>query len=175
MMRIVRSVCSAAALASVAFACASAYAGVTVTPPGPTGKPIPFTASGPTTLSKSGHSIGCNAVLTGQITGTGEVKITGASFTGAAFCSAIVPTFDGQSGHWQGNVESKSSLALDNVAIDVKLPVFGGKCGPTNIKAAITQDAAKKETVISFSHQQLSGGCEISGSTTTTPYMVITD
>jgi hypothetical protein len=148
---------------------------VTVTPPGSSGKSIAFTASGPTVLGKSHIPLACETVLTGEISANGDVNITSVSMRGKGLCSKIEAEFSSQTPYWTGNIENPQSFALDNVAVNVKIPPFGGKCGPTNIKAAISSNPATKETIISFSPQLLSGGCSISGALTTTPYLTITD
>jgi hypothetical protein len=148
---------------------------VTVTPPGPGGQPIAFTASGPTALGKAGLSVSCETVLTGKISGDGAVTITGASMRGMSLCKAIVPVFPPQTNAWTGNVENAQSLALDNVSVNVNVPIVGGTCGPSNIKASLSNHPDSKEMVITFSNQLLSGGCSISGSLTTTPYLNVTD
>jgi hypothetical protein len=174
-MKTMQLICAGSALAWLLASSVSAHAGVTVTPPAPNGQPLAFTASGPTLLGKGALSVGCETVLTGTISSTGDLKITGASMRGAGVCNAISAEFPAETSVWSGNIENAKSLALDNVSVNVNIPLVGGKCGPTNIKAALSNDPAKKEMVITFSNQLLSGGCSISGSLTTTPYLNVTD
>jgi hypothetical protein len=157
------------------FALSLPVRAVTVTPPGPGGKSIAFTASGPTVLGKAGLSVACETVLTGEISANGDVKITGASMRGNSFCSTIAAVFSSQTPYWTGDIENSQSLALDNVAVHVNIPGLGGTCGPTNIKAGISGNPKANEMIISFPHQLLTGGCSISGSLTTTPYLTVTD
>jgi hypothetical protein len=50
--------------------------------------------------------------------------------------------------------------------------VLGGQCGPTTVNASVSENS-QKETAISISKQQLTGGCEVSGTLTTTPILMI--
>jgi hypothetical protein len=141
---------------------------ITVTPPGP------FSAQGPFVLTKAGIRVVCETVLTGTISANGEMTITRASMSGNSLCKAIAPVISPRSG-WTGRIESAQSLALDNVAVNVGIPISGGLCGPANIKAAISVNPASEETLFSFSNQVLTGGCSMSGTLTTTPYLSVTD
>ena len=147
-----------AALAFFVSAAAPTFA-VTVSQGGP------ITLNGATTLTKSGNSIGCTATLTGTIKAEGALSIT---FSGAALCSLITPT------HlpWSGELTSTTGLTLNNVAVDVAVPVLGGQCGPTTINASVAENT-QKETAISISKQPLTGGCEVSGTLTTTPVLMV--
>ena len=173
-MKTMQRISAGSALAWLLALSAPAQA-VTVTPPGPGGQPIAFTASGPAVLAKGGLSVSCETVLTGKISADGAVSITGASMRGVSLCSAISAVFPAQTHDWTGNIENTQSLALDNVSVKVNIPVVGGICGPTNIKAALSNHPETKEMVITFSNQLLSGGCSISGSLTTTPYLNVTN
>lgn len=150
-----------AALAFFVSAATPAFA-VTVSQGGP------ITLNGATTLTKSGNSIGCTATLTGTIKAEGALSITSARFSGAALCSLITPT------HlpWSGELTSTAGLTLNNVAVDVAVPVLGGQCGPTTINASVAENT-QKETAISISKQPLTGGCEVSGTLTTTPVLMV--
>jgi hypothetical protein len=161
------------ALALLLAATSSAFA-LSVTPPGPGKGLLPFSAKGATTLSASGITIGCTAVLTGTIDGSGAVTITSASFSGNGECALVVPTATSDT-PWTGNVTSPNQLALNNVGVNVEVPIFGGKCGPTAIDADLRVKEPTKETILSFRKQMLSGGCEVSGSLTTTPFLNIRD
>jgi hypothetical protein len=128
----------------------------------------PITLNGATTLTKSGNSVGCTTTLTGTITGDGALSITSARFSGPAMCSLITPT------HlpWSGALTNAAGLTLNNVAVNVAVPVLGGQCGPTTVNASVAENT-QKETAISISKQQLTGGCEVSGTLTTTPVLLI--
>jgi len=167
-MKTFKLVSVGSALAVLAAAAAPAFA-VTVTPPGSGGAAIPLTAHGPTTLTKSGVSISCTATLTGTIDGAGDVKITSASFTGNSLCSSVVAAKT----PWTGTVLSPTQLALHGVAVNVNVPILGGACGPTDVSAGISVNATQKETLISLSKQALSGGCDVSGTLTTTPFLQV--
>lgn len=147
-----------AAFAWFVAASAPAFA-VTVTPAGP------ISLSGATALTKSGNAIGCQARLVGTISGTGEVSISSAVFTGANLCSLVTAT----NLPWTGHVTNASNLTLNNVGVDVAIPVIGGQCESTAINATIAQNTKQKETTIGLSNQPLSGGCSVSGTLTTTP------
>lgn len=151
-----------AALALFVATSAPAFA-VTVSPAGP------ISLTGSTTLGKSGLSLGCAATMTGTITSTGEISITSAKFSGNSLCSLVAPT----NLPWTGQVANTTSLSLNNVAVDVKVVGIGGQCGPTALTASITENTAQKETIIGFAHQALSGGCTVSGSLTTTPFLTV--
>jgi hypothetical protein len=151
-----------AALAFFVAAAAPAFA-VTVSPAGP------ISLNGSTTLTKSGHSIGCKATMAGNVDSAGAISITAASFSGAPMCSLITPA------HlpWTGQVTNTAGLTLDKVAVDVAVPMLGGQCGPTTVNASIVQSTPQKETAINISQQQLTGGCEVSGTLTTTPFLTV--
>ncbi|WP_206957941.1 hypothetical protein [Trinickia acidisoli] len=147
-----------AALTLCVAASAPAFA-VTVAPAGP------ITLSGSTTLTNPVTSLGCTATMTGTIGGSGEISITSASFSGNSLCSHVTPA----SLPWSGQVLSTTSLSLSGVGVNTPL----GNCGPSTIGASMTENPADKETVIGFAQQILSGGCKVSGSLTTTPYLTV--
>jgi len=147
-----------AALALFVAASASAYA-VTVSPAGP------ISLTGATTLTKSGIAISCTATMAGSVTAAGGISITSAKFTGNSLCSLVSPT----SLPWSGQVLSTTSLSLSGVAVNTAL----GNCGPSTVGASITENPTQKETIIGLSNQSLSGGCTVSGSLTTTPYLTV--
>ena len=147
-----------AALALFVAASAPAFA-VTVSHEGA------LSLQGATTLVKSNMPLGCTANLVGTITHAGEVKITSAKFTGQALCSAVTAV----QLPWKGEVTSAKSLELSGVAVETPL----GSCGPGVLKASITVDTTQRETTIGLVDQVLSGGCTVSGSLTTTPFMTI--
>ncbi|WP_156441056.1 activator protein [Burkholderia sp. ABCPW 14] len=155
---------------SFLFAVGSAHAAV-VTPPGPAGAPIPFTASGPATVSKAGIPIGCTIVFAGTIDGAGKVSVTSAAFSGSALCKVVKANATATS-PWTGQVDNPMQLTIDNVLVNVAAPFVGGQCGPSRVTAQIRETDG--ETTIGLSNVALSGGCAISGALTTTPYLHVT-
>jgi hypothetical protein len=139
-------------------AASSAYA-VTVSPAGA------ISLEGATTLIKSSIPLGCTTNMVGNITSTGAITITSAKFSGQALCSAI--TAAGLP--WTGQVNTTKSLSLNGVAVDTPL----GHCGPSAIKAGITENAAQRETTIGFANQVLSGSCSVTGTLATTPVLTV--
>lgn len=152
------------ALAVFLCGAASAFA-VSITPPGPGGAPIPFSAVGATSVSKIGVVVGCNTVFNGTVGGNGSVLITGAAFTGNALCHLIKANVSATS-PWTGHVDTPTQLVLDNVSVTVNA---SGQCGPSKMVGTISDNG--RETVIGLHNAELSGGCSISGSLTTTPYL----
>jgi len=146
--------------ASALFVAASVPAfAVTVSPAGA------ISLEGATTLVKSGVPLGCTANLVGTITSAGAIEITSAKFTGPALCSAVTAA----ALPWTGQVTSTAALALDGVAVNTPL----GSCGPSALNASITENAPVRETAIGLIGQVLSGGCTVSGSLTTTPFLTV--
>lgn len=144
---------------------------VTVTPPGPASQPIPFTASGPATLSKAGIPVGCTTTFTGTIDGGGLVKITSATFSGSNLCKLIQASASSTS-PWTAHIVSPTQLTIDNASVQVNVPLVGGSCGPSQITAQINETDG--ETLIGLDSVALSGGCSMSGSLTTSPYLHVT-
>ncbi|WP_157130987.1 activator protein [Burkholderia savannae] len=158
---------------STAAACAallstSVSQAVVITPPGSAGAPMPFTASGPATVSKAGIPIGCTIVFTGTIDGAGKLLVTSANFSGSALCK-VVKANASVTSPWSGQVDGPNQLTLDNVSVNVNAPLVGGQCGPSKVVAQIRE--ADGETVIGLNNVALSGGCGITGALTTNPYM----
>ncbi|HEX7682540.1 MAG TPA: hypothetical protein VF446_03225 [Trinickia sp.] len=147
-----------AALALYIAASASAFA-VTVSPAGS------ISLTGSTTLTKSGIAVGCSANMVGSVTSAGAISITSASFSGNALCAGVTAT----GLPWTGQVLSTTSLSLSGVAVHTLL----GACEPSTISAAVTENPNPQQTIIGLSNQALSGGCSVSGSLTTTPYLSI--
>lgn len=153
---------SALALLVAAAAAAPAYA-VTVSPAGA------ISLTGATTLGKSGISVSCTANLVGTITSSGEITITSAKFTGNSLCSVVTAN----KLPWTGAVLSTTALSLNNVSVDVNVPLLGGICGPSPVAASITENTTLKETLIGLHSQVLSGGCTVSGTLQTTPFLTV--
>lgn len=147
-----------AAMALFLAASASAYA-VTISPAGP------ISLTGSTTLTKGIVSVSCTANFVGSVGSSGAISITSASFGGGSLCTGISAT------HlpWTGDVGTTTSLSLNNVAVNTLL----GACGPSTIAASITENPTLKETTIGLNNQALSGGCTVTGTLTTTPYLTI--
>lgn len=158
------------ATACVALLSASVAQAVIISPPGSGGAPMPFTASGPATVSKAGIPIGCTVVFTGTIDGAGKLLITSASFSGSALCKVIKANASVTS-PWSGQVDSPIQLTLDNVSVNVSAPFVGGQCGPSKVTAQIRESDG--ETIIGLNSITLSGGCSMTGALTTSPYMHI--
>lgn len=145
-----------AALA-LCIAASPAFA-VTVSPAGP------ISLTGNTTLTK-GIALGCTATMSGTVDASGAISITSAKSAGNSLCAGVTAT----SLPWKGQVLSTTSLSLSGLAVNTPL----GACGPSTIDASITENTAQKETLIGLSNQVLSGGCTVSGSLTTTPYLTV--
>ena len=161
---------SRTAALALSLAAASACA-VTITPPGPGGAAMPFSAVGPAKVGKLGVDLDCKAVFSGTVDGYGNVAITSASFSGGVLCKVIKPTAS-VTAPWTGHLDTATQLTLDNVAVNVKSPIAGGLCGPTKIVGSVADNGS--ETVIGLDAAQLSGGCSISATLSTTPYMRVT-
>ena len=140
------------------FVAAPAYA-VTVSPAGA------ISLAGATTLVKSGMPLGCTADLVGTLTPDGAIEITSARFTGQALCSAV--TADRLP--WKGQASSPTALTLDGIAVSTPL----GSCGPSALKASVNENTTQRGTTIGLANQLLSGGCTVSGSLTTTPFITV--
>jgi hypothetical protein len=158
------------ALAILLCATTSAFA-TKVTPPGKSAgsTPIPFSASGAMSLSKSGIVLGCSAIFTGTAVVGGDVQITSVAFNGPpSLCHGIKASAT-QDSPWTGHFDATTQLTLDNVA--VKTP-SGEQCGPSRTMATVSDNG--HETVVNFNNAAISGGCSVTGSLTTTPYLHIT-
>ncbi|WP_116141753.1 activator protein [Trinickia diaoshuihuensis] len=147
-----------AALALFLAASASAYA-VTISPAGP------VTLTGSTTLTKGITSVSCTANFTGTVSSAGAISISAAKFTGGTLCSGVTPT----GLPWTGTVTSTTALKLNNVAVNTLL----GACGPSAIVGSITENTTLQETTITLTNQPLSGGCSVTGTLTTSPFLTI--
>ncbi len=147
-----------AAMALFLAASASAYA-VTISPAGP------ISLIGSTTLKKGIVSVSCTANMVGSVSSTGAISITSAKFAGNSLCTGITAL----QLPWTGDVLTTTSLSLSGVAVNTLL----GACGPSTIAASITENTTQKETTIGLTDQALSGGCTVSGTLTTTPYLTI--
>ncbi|MDY7807248.1 hypothetical protein [Burkholderia stagnalis] len=156
----------------VAFLTATNVAhAVLVTPPGPGGAPMAFSASSKATVSKSGIPIECDTTFTGTIDGTGKVKITSTSFGNSTLCK-LVKGSASVSEPWTGQVDSPTQLTIDNATVEVSAPFIGGRCGPSKIIGTIHE--ADGATTIALDDVTLSGGCAVKGSLTTSPYLHVT-
>ncbi|OHX16387.1 hypothetical protein [Chromobacterium sphagni] len=61
---------------------------------------------------------------------------------------------------------------IDNVSVSVNTPILGGQCGPSLVNGQIADSGS--ETTIALINAPLAGGCAISATLTTTPYMHVT-
>lgn len=147
-----------AAMALFLAASASAYA-VSVSPAGA------ISLTGATTLTKGIVSVSCTANFVGSVTSSGAISITSAKFSGGSLCTGVTAS----QLPWTGAVTSSTGLSLNGVAVNTLL----GACGPSTVKASITQNATLRETTIGLTSQALSGGCTVSGTLTTTPFLTI--
>ncbi|OHX14792.1 hypothetical protein BI347_15730 [Chromobacterium sphagni] len=144
---------------------------VTITPPGPGGAAIPFSAVGPATVGKSGVDVDCTAVFSGTVDGSGNVLITSAAFKGIPVCRMIKASAT-PAAPWVGRVTAATQLVIDNVSVSVNTPILGGQCGPSLVNGQIADSGS--ETTIALINAPLAGGCAISATLTTTPYMHVT-
>ena len=117
-----------------------------------------FSASGSTTLVKSGITVGCTATFVGKTNADGSgAQVTSASFTGGTLCSSIsavgLP--------WTITAPSTSSATLSGVQVNTPL----GGCGPSTVNAGWSNSSS----TLTLSNAQLSGGCTVTGTLSTTP------
>ncbi|QEL55532.1 hypothetical protein [Chromobacterium paludis] len=139
-----------------------------VTPPGPGGAAIPFSAVGPAVVGKSGIDVDCNAVFSGTVDGAGNILITSAAFKGIPVCRMIKASASA-SAPWVGRVTAQNQLVIDGVMVNVNTPILGGQCGPSQVAGTIADSGS--DTTIGLSAAPLAGGCAISATLSTTPYM----
>lgn len=161
----------AAGACALALGVCSAAGAATITPPGAGGAAIPFSAVGPAVVSKSGVDVDCTAVFSGTVDGAGNILITSAAFKGIPVCRMIKASATAAA-PWVGKVTSFNQLTIDQVMVNVKTPILGGQCGPSLVGGQIGDSGS--ETAISLSAAPLAGGCAISATLTTTPYMHVT-
>jgi hypothetical protein len=152
------------------LAAAPAFA-VVVTPPGQSGAGVPVVIQGPMQFTKGGMKVPCATTLRGTVDGAGKLRITAAAFSGDFRCGKIAPSASEQT-PWTGKFDSASQLTIDNMNVNVKVPLFGGQCGPSQIVVGITDTG--KELLVSPKSVRLSGGCGMSGQLTVTPYLHVT-
>ncbi|MDR3507315.1 MAG: activator of alkane oxidation [Caulobacteraceae bacterium] len=120
-----------------------------------------FSATGSTSLTKLGITIGCTASFTGNIDGAGVGHIATASFSpGSALCSGI-----GTTGlPWTATaLTSTGSGAGTGSIAGVAVTTALGNCGPSTLPVTMNTTG-----VLSFSGASLSGGCTVTGSIQTT-------
>ncbi|WP_152680375.1 activator protein [Chromobacterium subtsugae] len=156
---------------ALAWMMSSVAGAATITPPGAGGAAIPFSAVGPATVSKGGVDVDCSAVFSGTVDGAGNILITSAAFKGIPVCRMIKASATA-SAPWVGRVTAQNQLAIDGVMVNVNTPILGGQCGPSQIAGTITDSGS--DTTIGLAAAPLAGGCAISATLTTTPYMRVT-
>ncbi|NHQ85536.1 activator protein [Iodobacter sp. HSC-16F04] len=142
---------------------------VTITPPGPGGAALPFSAVGTATVGKLGIDFNCNTVFSGTVDGYGNIRITNATFKGATLCKLIKANASALA-PWTGHVDTATQFTLDNVAVTINSPLGGGVCGPNKVVATINDNGS--ETILGL-NAQLSGGCSINGVLNTSPYLQV--
>ncbi|AXE31559.1 hypothetical protein DK842_17625 [Chromobacterium phragmitis] len=161
----------AASACALALGMSSAAGAATITPPGAGGAAIPFSAVGPAVVSKSGIDVDCTAVFSGTVDGAGHVLITSAAFKGIPVCRMIKASATATA-PWVGRVTAVNQLVIDQVMVNVNTPILGGQCGPSLVNGRIADSGS--ETTIELSAAPLAGGCAISATLATTPYMHVT-
>lgn len=118
-----------------------------------------FTGKGTTSATKSGVNLKCTASFTGNTDSSGVGYITGGTFTGALGCSSVT----------LGNLPWKSE-AVGRYVVHIENAQFNspiGNCGPSTIATKL------RNGVVSFTNDQMSGGCTVSGKITTSPKLSI--
>ncbi|WP_146056911.1 activator protein [Chromobacterium alticapitis] len=162
---------ASAGACALAWMASSMAGAATITPPGAGGAAIPFSAVGPSTVSKGGVDVDCNAVFSGTVDGAGNILITSAAFKGIPVCRMIKASASA-SAPWVGKVTGLNQLSIDGVMVNVNTPILGGQCGPSQVAGTIGDSGS--ETTIGLSAAPLAGGCAISATLGTTPYMHVT-
>ncbi|MEO3958591.1 hypothetical protein [Chromobacterium piscinae] len=110
-------------------------------------------------------------MFSGTVDGAGNILITSAAFKGIPVCRMIKASATAAA-PWAGKVTSFNQLTIDQVMVNVNTPILGGQCGPSLVGGQIGDSGS--ETTISLSAAPLAGGCAISATLTTTPYMHVT-
>ncbi|UTH73301.1 hypothetical protein [Chromobacterium sp. IIBBL 290-4] len=141
---------------------------VTITPPGPNGAAAPFTAVGPAVVGKSGVEVDCTVTFSGTVDGGGNILISNVVFKGIPVCRMIKASATPDT-PWVGKVLATDQLSFDNASVSVNTPILGGLCGPSQVGGKIVDSGS--QTSIVLSNAPLSGGCSISATVSTTPYM----
>lgn len=118
-----------------------------------------FTAKGQVSVLKGSTTNPCAAHLVGNTDAAGIGTITGATFTGSDFCTAI--TSNGLP--WTMNAETKQRATLHSVAFTT----IYGNCGPVN--ASVFVNSAGRFTF----HFFLNPDCVLNGYVKTTPAVTI--
>ncbi|MDR3508609.1 MAG: hypothetical protein P4L64_11980 [Caulobacteraceae bacterium] len=109
-----------------------------------------YPLTGTTTLTKSGITIGCTAVLTLSGTWPGGGAINPVKFTaGSALCSSLA----GLGLPWT-LTPSGATYSLSNISLTSPL----GTCGPSTITGVLSG------SVLTFTSQPMAGGCTFSAS-----------
>ncbi|WP_394827377.1 hypothetical protein [Pendulispora albinea] len=120
-----------------------------------------FTATGSTTLKQGSMTLPCTAHFSGATDAAGGGAVTGANFSGGSICSSL-----GARGFpWTITADSLTQVTIRNVTV----ASLAGTCGPSTVTA--TYDSAAG--TLTFNDAQLSGGCSVSGTLTTSPPITI--
>lgn len=131
----------------------------------PTG---PVTASGLTSLHPPAGSnlpeVDCQTTLTGNITSSGAITISSASFAkGDAQCVAV----QANNLSWTGSFNSgNTQLTISGVEVDV--PLLGIMCGPASVQAPVTNGGTTVDFGTGGDTTSL-GSCAIDGTLTIQP------
>jgi hypothetical protein len=118
-----------------------------------------FTGKGTTSATKSGVTLKCTASFTGDTDASGIGYITAGSFTGQIGCSSVTL----KNLPWKSEAVNKSMVDIQDVTFDSPI----GNCGPSTISTKLSRG------VVSFTNDQVSGGCTVSGKITTSPKLSI--
>ena len=118
-----------------------------------------FTGKGNTSATKNGVTLKCTAKFTGKVDGSGIGYVESGSFSGAIGCSTVtlgdLP--------WKSVAVGRYVVHIENVKFNSPI----GDCGPSTIAVKL------RNGVISFTNDQVSGGCTVSGRITTSPSLKI--
>ena len=119
-----------------------------------------FTGAGKTSATVNGITLKCSASLTGHTDSKGIGYIDSGSFTGQPGCTAV--TF--QNTPWTSTAVSGSTVHIANVTFSTPI----GNCGPSTLTVRLGRAGT-----FTWKNQVLSGGCNISGTITTSPAITI--
>jgi len=118
-----------------------------------------FTGKGNTSATKSGITLKCTASFKGDTDSNGVGYITSGSFTGEIGCSSVTL----KNLPWKSTAVGRYVVDIQDVTFDSPI----GNCGPSTISTKL------RNGVVSFSNDQVSGGCTVSGKITTSPTLSI--
>ena len=126
-------------------------------------KSISFTAKGQVSFRIETSNNSCTAHFVGNTDAAGFGQITGATFTGSDFCTAVTSA----TLPWAMNAETRRRATLHDV--DLSTPL--GFCGPANVTVYVSVTGRFTfDFLTSFSG---GGSCLIQGYVKTTPVVTI--